>query len=291
MKRSILFLTVAKSFIFGALFVSFTTFSQEPDTLQFYFATNEYNSFTMSNEDKSRLKNLYKETRILAILGHCDYRGPEEYNHNLSRQRMEHVRRQLKNSGFDVSKSRNEALGESEASSSGLSLEKCRRVDVLYIPAVIKTEPIVLKEEVRDKPLEEIEPPAMVGLSKSAIEAFLEDDTAEELQFDLTILFVNVSTRVLEESKPQLFELLEIMQNNPNLNATFHGHVCCQPHYEISEGRARTVAIFLRENGIDADRIDYMGHSNTQPKVWPEVTDEDRKLNRRVAVEFSKIEE
>jgi outer membrane protein OmpA-like peptidoglycan-associated protein len=274
MKLSILF-----------LFVSFISFSQGPDTLQFYFATDEYDSFTMSNEDKARLNNLYKETGILAILGHCDYRGSEDYNLNLSRQRMEHVRRHLKNNGFDVSKSSNEALGESEANSSGLTLAKCRRVDVLFI------EPAIEEEEIKE--IEELPPPPeptqpKTGLSKTAIQQFLEDETAEELEFDLSLLFVNVSTRVLEESRPEMFRLLEIMQNNPSLNATFHGHVCCQPHPELSEGRARAVALFLREYGISEDRLSYMGHSNNQPKVWPEVTDEDRKQNRRVVVVFTK---
>ncbi|MCR9172137.1 MAG: OmpA family protein [bacterium] len=300
MKLSILF-----------LLVSLYSFSQGPDTLQFYFDTDQHDSFTLSSEDETRLENLYKETRILAILGHCDPRGSEEYNLNLSRQRMEHVRRYLKNEGFDVSKSSNEALGESMAEKSGLSLEKCRRVDVYYIEAVIEKETIPDMEHIEvEEPPTDIEPvdledtpivstgstsgtnkPGVTNLSKSAVEKFLDDDSAEDLEFDLSILFHNVSTRPLEESKPELFRLLEIMQNNPTLNATFHGHVCCNPHPELAEGRARTVALFLREYGIAADRLDYTGHSNTQPKVWPEVTDEDRKLNRRVVVVFTKSDE
>lgn len=288
MKLSILFLCV-----------SFISFSQGPDTLRFYFDTDEHNSYTLSNVDTQRLKQLDKDISILAILGHCDHRGSVEHNLDLSRKRMEYVRRQLKNDGFDVSKSSNEALGESHARSSGLSLEKCRRVDVLFIEPtneevlVSDVEPV----EIEDAPtistdsMSGSSPQNNSGLSKTAIEKFIEDDNTEALEFDLSILFVNVSTRPLEESKPELFRLLEIMQNNLSLNATFHGHVCCQPHQELSEGRARAVVLFLREYGIDADRLDYLGHSNTQPKAWPEVTDEDKKQNRRVAVVFTKSNE
>lgn len=283
MKLSILF-----------LFVSFFSFSQGPDTLQFYFDTDEHELFTLSSDDQKRLNSLYPETRILAILGHCDQRGSAEYNLKLSQERVERVKKYLRDEGFDLTKSSNEALGESQAVSSGLSLEKCRRVDVLFIEPAIEEEEPRHKLEVTPPPIDPMEtttPEPNIGLSKSAIQQFLEDDDAEELAFDLTILFVNVSTRVLDESKPQMFELLEIMQNNPSLHATFHGHVCCQPHPDLAEGRARAVAIFLREYGISADRLDFVGHSNNQPKVWPELTDEDRKQNRRVAVVFTKSDE
>jgi outer membrane protein OmpA-like peptidoglycan-associated protein len=281
--------------------VSFFSFSQGPDTLQFYFDTDQHDSFTLSSEDQKRLNNLYKESRILAILGHCDPRGSEEYNLNLSRKRMEHVRRYLKNEGFDVSKSSNEALGESMAEKSGLSLEKCRRVDVYFIePAIEDDKEKVLDiepAELEDAPIASTgstsgtDTPGVTNLSKSAVEEFLEDDSADDLEFDLSILFHNVSTRPLDESKPEMFRLLEIMQNNPSLNATFHGHVCCNPHQELSEGRARAIALFLLEYGIDRDRLDFLGHSNTQPKVWPEVTEEDQKQNRRVVVVFTKSDE
>lgn len=283
MKLSILF-----------LFVSFFSFSQGPDTLQFYFDTDEYESFTLSYADKKRLNSLYKESRILTIEGHCDPRGSEAYNLNLSKQRVERVKTYLREEGFDVSKSSIEALGESQAERSGLSQEKCRRVDVLFMEPAIEVEEKIDAVITTPPPIDPMElesPKPSVGLSKTAIQQFLEDDTAEELAFDLTILFVNVSTRVLDESKPQMFELLEIMQNNPSLHATFHGHVCCQPHPDLAEGRARAVAIFLREYGITADRLDFVGHSNNQPKVWPEVTDDDRKQNRRVAVVFTKAAE
>lgn len=279
MKLSILF-----------LFVTLVSYSQEADTLRFYFETDAHEAFTLSGADQQRLNSLYKESRILSIVGHCDPRGSEEYNLNLSRQRMEFVSRHLKDDGFDISKSSNEALGESQASRSGLSLEKCRRVDVLFLIPTTEQE---ITEEVPTPvtpppPPVKTDPPVQTGLSKSAIEQFLEDETKENLEFNLTILFINVSTRVLEESKPEMFELLEIMQNNPSLNATFHGHVCCQPHQELSEGRAKTVVRFLLEYGIERERLDFIGHSNTQPKVWPETTDEDRKQNRRVAVVFTK---
>lgn len=267
----------------AAFFLPLCAFSQAPDTLQFYFDTDAHTSFVLRTEDKQRLKSLPEDISILAFLGHSDTRGSDDYNLNLSRKRVQHVRNHLAEIGFDVTKSSNEAMGESEAKNAGLSMADCRRVDMIYVRPKAQTAPPVETVVIVEKPAE-----VSKGVSKTAVQEFLENKEAKALEFELTILFVNASVRALEESRPEMFRLLEIMQNNPTLNATFHGHVCCSPHQEISEGRARTVAVFLRENGIAADRLNFIGHSNTQPKVWPEVTDEDRKQNRRVTVVFTK---
>jgi outer membrane protein OmpA-like peptidoglycan-associated protein len=297
MKLSALFPNAVRILCVFILFVSSYSFSQEPDTLRFYFDVDEHSEFDLSADDHARLKSLFSQTRIVAIEAHCDFRGSVEYNLNLAQKRLNRVEKHLLDAGFSTSLSNNSALGEARAESSGLSLEKCRRVDILFIEPAIQNEGISENTEIESRspvrpgyapePIYS-EPVANEQLSKSAIEEFMENEEEDEMQFDLTILFVNVSTRVLEESEPQLEELLEIMQNNPTLNATFHGHVCCAPYPELAEGRARSVAVFLRENDIPADRLDFVGHSNTQPKVWPENTDDDRKQNRRVSVTFIK---
>lgn len=297
MMFSALFSNARYALCVSVFFLSSYSFSQEPDTLHFYFDVDVHSEFDMLSADRARLKSLYNQTRIVAIEAHCDYRGSVDYNLELAQKRLNRVEKHLLNAGFSTDLSKNTALGEARAESSGFSLEKCRRVDVLFIEPAIQNEGISESAEIGSRsPVRPgyapepiyLEPVANEKLSKSAIEEFMENEEEDEMQFDLSILFVNVSTRVLEESEPQLEELLEIMQNNPTLNATFHGHVCCAPYPELAEGRARSVAVFLRENDIPANRLDFVGHSNTQPKVWPENTDEDRKQNRRVAVTFIK---
>ncbi|GAB5417702.1 MAG: OmpA family protein [Crocinitomicaceae bacterium] len=276
------------------LFVSFTSFSQDVKTV--YFKFDEHETLIPAFDIPVGDSNF----RVLSIQAHCDTSGSEAYNNRLAMERFNFVYSELKQRGYVFDKHHNnEVAGEMSANQAkDYNPEEWRRVDITFAEgpgkgyaANIESRGPVRQGYAPDPLYNEEETKPTETLSQSAVEKFVEEDSEETLEFDLTILFVNASTRTLEESKPQLYELLEIMQNNPSLHATFHGHVCCQPHYEISEGRARTVAIFLRENGIDANRIDYMGHSNTQPKVWPEVTDEDRKLNRRVTVEFSKVEE
>ena len=62
-----------------------------------------------------------------------------------------------------------------------------------------------------------------------------------------------------------------------------------EDHYPLSLGRAKLITEFLMKQGVVAKRLTYQGHSNYQPKVWPETTDEERKQNRRVTVDFKKV--
>lgn len=277
------------------LLLSFSSFAQNLKTVYFDFDVSEtiIPDFDIPKNDSNY--------RIVSITAHCDTSGSKVYNDQLAMERFNFVFLELQKRGylFDPLMENNVYGEQSAIEASNYTAKDWRKVDIEFeqVKEPSRSANTQARNQVRQSAApdtitvpQEIEKTTET-LSKSAVKKFANEDSEEELEFDLTILFVNASTRILQESEPQLFELLEIMQKNPTLHATFHGHVCCQPHQIISEGRARTVAIFLRENGIPADRIDFMGHSNTQPKVWPEVTDEDRKSNRRVSVVFRKMEE
>lgn len=263
------------------LFFSFFALTQEPDTLRFYFDVNEDQNWQLNSQAQQIFKTLDRNSRIVAIEAHCDIRASETYNQRLSERRLKTVSSQLESSGFTIENAQKNAFGESRAASSGLTMDECRRVDVLYIEPVIDVAEPISEIAV----VEEIESGGQ--LTEDAFSNFIKNDV-QSLDFDLTILFVNVSTQVLPESQPKLEELLEIMKEHPNLNAKFHGHVCCGPNFELSEGRARAICIYLLENGIARERLSFEGHSDSLPKVWPELTDADRKANRRVTVTFTK---
>ena len=203
-------------------------------------------------------------------------------NLKLAERRLIAVSNHLETSGFYIQNAKKRAFGESRSASSGLSMRECRRVDVLYIEPAIDVPDKIIEEFVEVDKIE-----SGGALTQNALANFIKSD-ASSLDFDLTILFVNVSTKVLPESQPELEELLKIMNQHPNFQAKFHGHVCCGPNFELSEGRARAICIYLLENGIARKRLSFEGHSNTLPKVWPELTDADRKANRRVTVTFTK---
>ena len=92
---------------------------------------------------------------------------------------------------------------------------------------------------------------------------------------------------IVNESRPKLYELLEIMKVHPNLKIKLIGHICCingDPR-KLSYERAKAVGMFLRQNGIDKERVTFEGLGTTQPMYpLPENNEEERAANRRVEV-------
>ncbi|MCI5073311.1 OmpA family protein [bacterium] len=67
---------------------------------------------------------------------------------------------------------------------------------------------------------------------------------------------------------------------------TVHGHTDTTGgaalNKSLSQKRAEAVAAYLAGKGIEASKLKAVGHGEENPKVFPEKTAEDRRLNRRV---------
>jgi outer membrane protein OmpA-like peptidoglycan-associated protein len=99
-----------------------------------------------------------------------------------------------------------------------------------------------------------------------------------------------------EESLPVLDTLLATMIQHPELNISIEGHICCVKkntydgldidtgEFNLSEKRAEYVYNFLLQNGIDADRMAYIGFGARKRVVKKEKTAEDEERNRRVEI-------
>ena len=99
---------------------------------------------------------------------------------------------------------------------------------------------------------------------------------------------------ILPESQPQLNALLEKVKSNPNIKFEIQGHICCAGksaedgqdvdtgEFALSYNRAKQIFDYLVRNGVDPSRMRAKGYGNRIPKVWPEMTEEDRVSNRRV---------
>lgn len=284
------------------LCVSIFGFSQETDTVSIYFGVDE----SIPNT-KQAFEPFDKNSRIVRIEAHCDVSGSSAHNMELAKARLNYAKQQLTGQGYHIEHAEQIPYGETMSAKFGWSDFHSRRVDIIYIEPNIRgaglstSTPAQTRNQVhqgytpssieRDS-IETVVTPVIVedneSFSTDAVTTFLADENATELKLDMTILFFNASDKVLPESEPELKELQKVMKKNPELKAVIHGHVCCQPNQEISEARARAVCMYLIKNKISNERLSYEGHSNTQPKAWPEETEEDQKLNRRVSVVFKK---
>lgn len=110
------------------------------------------------------------------------------------------------------------------------------------------------------------------------------------IQFS-SIEFATNSHEILPEMEADLQKLLDYMLDNPTASLVISGHTDSKGNAEknrkLSQLRADAIKNYLVETGdIDSSRITAIGYGSTKPIKKEEVTDEDRKLNRRVEFEI-----
>jgi outer membrane protein OmpA-like peptidoglycan-associated protein len=101
------------------------------------------------------------------------------------------------------------------------------------------------------------------------------------------IYFETDSFTILPESETELMKLVGFLKTNPGLNVEIQGHTdnTGQPesNQELSELRAKSVAGYLTEHGINRMRLSTAGYGEKQP-VATNDTPEGRRMNRRTTI-------
>ena len=105
----------------------------------------------------------------------------------------------------------------------------------------------------------------------------------KNLQFDAD------STKIPPRSYEAMAELLDFLVENGDLKIEIGGHTNGQPAKEycdyISNERAKTVANYLIQRGIAANRLKYVGYGKSQP-IMSNRTAYGRKMNQRVEIKI-----
>ena len=98
-------------------------------------------------------------------------------------------------------------------------------------------------------------------------------------QYDKTIL--------LQQSYNELQRLLRLLEANPKMRIEIGGHTDSKGSVEynqrLSEGRAKAVADYLIEHGINAKRLEFKGYGKSRP-IDDNDSEEGRARNRRVEI-------
>lgn len=231
----------------------------------------------------------------LVVNGFCDSMGSYAYNDVLSEKRVNAVVQYLFEKGMDrkdiVSR---KGYGERNPLNSNATPEERqlnRRVDLLWIHA----SPSVSVVEKKDPVVESSPPEPAHDFSKEAIDSVKE---GESLRLR-NINFYGGRHTFLPEALTPLRELLEVMKDHPQLVIEIQGHICCffsgrdgadydAQDMNLSTNRAKAVFDYLVNNGIDKSRMQFKGFAGRHPLVYPERSDADRTLNRRVEVKIIK---
>lgn len=262
--------------------------AQKQDRFTVNFNFNKYDITTgAAARLDSFIKALPQKMQGLAIelYGHCDSVGNNDYNDQLSQKRVETVKNYLSNKGIESTAiAKEEGFGKRQplnGNASDYERSLNRRVEIAITYIVEKPVEIAV-----EKPIE-----------KTITKSF--EDTTTKVGAVITLKnlnFVGGMHYLLPQSAPVIRELLEVMQQHPQLVISIEGHVCCLPDNadgvdlalgtrNLSEMRAKTVYDYLLKNGIEAKRISYKGFGHQYPITpYPEMSEEERINNRRVEV-------
>jgi len=116
-----------------------------------------------------------------------------------------------------------------------------------------------------------------------------------KLQFE-NINFVGDQATILPDSEEDLNKLLDFLKENENISVEIGGHVNApggrnkKEFINLSEDRAKAVFDHLVSNGIDANRLTYVGYGNSKMIHPGAVSEAQAKANRRVEIIVTAIE-
>jgi len=239
----------------------------------------KFNSAGIEAKEAAALKKFANRFQLsgtnyeIHISGYCDAVGTNVFNDKLSMKRIKSVKKELINFGIGSGAIKEmNAYGKRKplnANKTAAERQANRRVDI---------EIIINKNR----------PP--IGLS------FLKNGGKAGMHIILKDLdFVGGMHDLLPDFLPELDSLVMIMKSNPTLDIKIVGHVCCTPDgmdgldletmtNGLSINRAKAIYDYLIQHHISKTRLSYMGKGGSNKLVEPEITEQDKSLNRRVEV-------
>lgn len=288
MKTLLAFVALAFSFLQAST-------QQTPDTIRVHFPFDRSVLTSAAQATLDSFVTAYKSTPTptsLQIRGHCDAIGSLAYNESLSTRRTVAVQQYLHDRGIPDS-----AISFAQGFGERLPLNKGRTPEERRLNRRVE---IILSHPVATAPQPPPTPP--VPIDTTPVFSPQSVDTAKE---GSTLRLRNINFyggrhTFLPQAMPALNELLEVMKANPSLIIEIQGHICCRYGWQedgidydagdmnLSYNRARAVYYYLAEHGIDKRRMTYRGFAGTRPLVWPEASEADRTLNRRVEIKIVK---
>jgi len=279
---------------------AFSSFAEGADTLKLFYAIGKYD---LSQEDMTRIAGLVDslaDTDTLKIYGYADYLGDESDNVSLSFDRA----RTVKSYVISVSAGKNFLIitaGKGEISGARKRTREGepfnRRVELVRsMPLKKTTVSAKLPPAKGSHSIYTAEMPTNRQLKsfKAKINALANLDKGSSIALP-EITFQPGRHLLNPEAMPYVDTLLTYLKTHVNLVFEIQGHICCvinegdSQDYDtgqngLSTNRAKAVYDYFAQNGISTRRMSYKGLGSTDPKVWPEMSEHDRYLNRRVEI-------
>ena len=266
----------------------------------------ESNKYDLTKKEQGRLQDWISanaKSKVLAINGYTDEDGTIGLNDTLSQRRVTTVFGAIKGKVPARSDFKTRSFGKLHKQSP-VKAEN-RKVTIYFLQEKdLARENEVLgitetpKPTVPSKPKGPINYPATVmamgpggkeeelKLDQAFMKQLGEAKTGEKIRIP-NLNFYENTFGVMPDSRPRLFELLEVMKANPQLKIKLQGHVCCMKadRNNLSTQRAKAIMMFLNKSGINKSRLSFEGFGVSQPMYpIPEKDADEREANRRVEV-------
>ena len=266
-------------FVFSIVFFWFGYFAFSQEQVTFYFDTDK---FELNKTELAKLQQWIAEnktSKILSITGSTDEVGTSGYNDTLSQKRVSYIFNQV-NGKINIRPDfKSISLGEKGATSTNKAENRKAIIHYLLEKDLEKEDEILgIKEAVEVIIPENATLEEKVKLSKVGAKIVLKN-----------INFYQNTFATVPESQGAMYDLLYVMQNNPNLKIEIQGHICCidKDYRNLSTDRAKQIKRFLVYSGIPQHRIQTKGFGVSQPIYpIPEASEEQAAANRRVEIQI-----
>jgi outer membrane protein OmpA-like peptidoglycan-associated protein len=221
-------------------------------------------------------------SKIVAIHGFTDEVGSVGYNDTLAQKRVDFIYEQIKDKVTIREDFKTISYGKNFMQS--INQAENRRATIFYIlekDLARENEILGIQSDENVEGLEITEDMALhekVARAKVGTKIILKN-----------INFFQNTFATVPESQGTMYDLLFVMQNNPNLKIQLQGHICCvdKDRRNLSLERAKQIRRFLMYNGIPMGRVTVTGFGVTQPIYpIPEESEEQAAANRRVEMEI-----
>jgi len=284
------------------LFFSNSSIGQEQ--VSFYFESNKYNLQKNELLKLNQWITTNKDVKVIGVYGFCDEIGTIDYNDTLAKKRIDYVFTLIK----DKVKIRSDFKTRNFGKLHQLSKVKAenRKVTLYFIlPKDFVNEEKIISEKddkvvIKQKPKPKIhfsdvyvyENPdgsqTNIKIDTVFMKQISQANVGEKLKLESMNFFVDTFA-IMPQSRSVLFELLTVMKSCTDLKIQIQGHICCVKNdiRDLSTQRAKAIYKFLEFNGIEKNRMSFVGFGSSKPLFsLPEKTEQEREANRRVEIEI-----
>lgn len=270
----------------------------------FYFDSNKYELNKTELQKLKEWMSTFPSAKILAINGYTDEDGTTGFNDSLAQKRVSYIFEMVQGKIKIREDFKSISFGELHQHSKIKAENRKGTIYYLLPKDFAREEEIVgIKKEIpleKPKPVRifpdviEIQNPngtkSVFELDTNFMKQIDESKPGEKIKLENLNFQINTFA-IVNESRGKLYELLIVMQQNPELSIDIQGHLCCMPtdRTNLSYQRAKAISNFLRMNGIENARVTYQGFGSSNPIYpLPENNEEERAANRRVEIEIIK---